>query len=61
MRKVDPMTALNAIFFENKRVYVEHNVNCLNYSREFTLGKNIAMMSEIPVTVLIHGNWFIID
>jgi len=61
MRKVDPMTALNAIFFENKTVYVEHDTNRLNYSRELKLGKSIAMMSEIPVTVLIHGNWFIID
>jgi len=56
---VDTMTALNAIFFENKTVFVEHDVNNLKYNKQFKLGKNIAMMSEIPVTVLIHGKWYI--
>ena len=61
MKQVDALTALNAIFFENKTVYVEHNVNMLDYTKQLKLGKNIAMMSEIPVTVLIHGKWYIVD
>lgn len=61
MKQIESTEALKQLFFNNKKIYVEHNANGINFTKELILGQNIAMTSDIPVTVLLHGKWYIIE
>jgi activator of HSP90 ATPase len=61
MTKVGIEEALRAIFQENKKVLVKHHTNDIDVDEIWQCGKNIAMLSDIKVSVIYHGEFYILE
>lgn len=61
IRKVNFYEAIQAVFNDEKEVLVRHHCNGIDFDEIWKLGKNIAMLTDIKVTVIVNGEFYILD